>query len=1043
VPTRIDWQDFYDIVIEETLTEGENKIAVLKFSAKHTYDYIVPIMEGRLYIDFNNFDLLKIEGEIISNNLNLVSLNSKDGEWYNYRLTYEAAYTQNDSLGLLLDYVRTGQSFDYWKEGRFDKRVQTEAQLTMYEYYQPKKFKRLGGRLQFNKSDIDRIDRVVYNKKFWRDNPIVKRTPIEEEVIASFEAERQFGSIFLNNQNQVSLMPELETDPAMQQLISMMGLHLRTQEKVYLHFDKPYYALGENIWFKAYLFDAQNHALGYTPSKVLYVDLIAPNGTLITHHQLLIENGTANGDFILNDNLTTGNYQVRAYTNWMKNFEETWFYSKVISVYGKEALLEGSTAIAEKDSTLADLQFFPEGGDLVNTVPAQVGFKAVNKQGLGVAANGKIVDENNKLLTFFSTLHAGMGSVFFTPKPGKSYKAVVKVNGEEKEFPLPKALESGYGMMVNNSKPNSVSVRVVATENLEETEVYLIGQTRSRVYYKGKGTIQKRILYFEIPRQLLPSGILHLTLLTNQMEPLNERLVFINFAQDLHIDVKTNKKRYKGREKVKVSINVTDAEGKPQVAQLSMSVTDAGQILIGQQRESILSNLLLTSDLKGNIENPAFYFKDEEPNTPKALDALMLTQGWRRFAWQDIIDLNETRVVFPYEQGFSLKGNAIEPETGEPFSFKKMYLTAMGSSSGLWTTETNAEGDFNFRNLTFSDSSEVLIQGNWAAKQVAALEVKLDTIIYPEINYKGEELKVLQSKKNEVFNYLVKTEERKEIDLAYPDQKTLVLDEVKVKDKRIFSEDKAPKIYSDPDAVIKFDEQMASAATHVLSPLVGRVAGVTVTGTGVGMQVRIRGAAQPPLILVDGMPFYTPPFSSSSGGQSLVSGLLSSSSGINTGTPGGGSFYGNYTSSSEEGTGLEGLAGIQPSEVDRIEVLKGPSTAVFGLMGGNGVIAIYTKQGGKARLPAPNLFKHVGYYKAREFYTPKYDIPEAAHAKPDKRATLFWQPSFLTNKNGKASFEFFNSDEAENFQIVVEGTDGYGTLGSQWHNVNIGIPKKQ
>lgn len=1039
VPMRYDWYDFYTMNIEEVLREEDTEIAVIQFSAKYTHDYSTPIMEGKLFIDLSNYDLLKIQGEIVSDDLELVTLNSKEGEWYNYKLTFESTFTQSDSLGILLDYISTRQSFDFWKDGKFDKRVETEALLSFYEYYKPKKFKRLGGRLRFNKSDVDRIDQVVYDRKFWQDNPIVKRTPVEEHVIASFEEEQQFGSIFLNNQNQVSLMPELETDPTMQQLMSMLGLHLRTQEKVYLHLDKPYYTPGEDIWFKAYLFDAQNHFLGYSPSKVLYVDLVSPEGEILYHHQLPIENGVANGDFDLKGTFPSGNYQVRAYTNWMRNFDASWFFETTIPLYENTTLSEENSTVVETDSILADIQFFPEGGDLVYTVPTQVGFKGVNKEGLGVKVDGKLVDETGKQITIFSSLHLGMGSFFFTPQAGKLYRAIVNVNGEEQTFNLPKAKESGYGVIVNNTKTNSVSVRIVATEDLEGSEVYLVGQTRGKVYYKGKGKIIKRILYFEIPRQVLPSGILQLTLFTNKMVPLNERLVFINYAQDLDINVKTNRKRYKERDKVKISVNVSDAEGKPVVAQLSMAVTDAGQISINKQRESILSNMLLTSDLKGTIENPAFYFRDAESNTQKALDALMLTQGWRRFTWQDVLNLNEVTVVYPYEQGFTLKGNATYAETGDPFEFKKMYLTALGGSSGLWSTESNAKGDFAFRNLAFSDSSDVLIQGNWAAQQVAEIKVALDTLTFPTIDYTSKPLMLYKEKEEEVLTYLKKAEERKVLDLAYPDQKTLVLDEIKVASTRQYSEDRAFKMYSEPDAVINFDEQIVGGITHVFEAIIGRVAGVTVTGSGLATQVRIRGAAQPPLILVDGIPLYTPPAMSQvgSGGSNLVGQILNSNNSgslpqVNN------SFYGTYTPSTKEGTGLEALVGISPNDVDRIEILKGSKAAAFGLRGGNGVIAIYTKRGAdKNQKKPPNLFKYNGFYKTREFYSPNYDVSDKRHVKPDKRATLFWNPTFMTDTNGKASFEFFNSDEATNFQIVVEGTDGYGTFGTKVHDVNI------
>ncbi len=1046
MPMRPDWYGYYEMVWEETLSEDDKQVAIIRYQAEPGFHYRTPIMEGRLFIDLTTYDVLKLEGEIADDKLEVVSLTSKDGEWKNYTLSYEAAFTQNDSLGLLLDYIRTGQTFDYWRDNAFSKKVETEAQLTFYEYYQPRKYKRLGGRLRFDKSDIDRIERITYDRAFWENNPIVKRTPVEEEVIASFEADREFGSIFLNNQNQVSLMPELDSEPAMQQLVSQLGLHLRTQEKAYLHFDKPYYTPGETLWFKGYLFDALHHVLGYTPSKVLYVDLIDPEGEILAHRQLKIENGTTHGDFTLDPQLPSGNYLVRAYTSWMRNFDEAWFFTKEIPVYENTEVFEGSRH-APADSTLADLQFFPEGGDLIEAVPTQLAFKGISTEGLGVDVRGTIVDDFGNTITPFSSIHRGMGTVFFTPQPGKTYKAIVQLGKSSQSFPLPKALKSGFGMMVNNSKLNSISVRVVSSADLEGENVFLVGQTRGKIYYKGKGSISRRVVTFEIPRQLIPSGIFQLTLFDSQMRPQAERLVFINYAQDLDIEVKTNRKRYKARDEVEVELNVTDAEGKPVQAALSAAVTDASQISIPEQRETLLTNLLLTSDLKGNIEAPAFYFRNQEPNTLRALDALMLTQGWRRFTWKDVLDLEEIRILYPYEQGFSVKGYASYAETGKPFSFKKMYLTALGDEPGLWGIETNEQGEFVFRNLTFTDSTDIVVQGNWEVQTETALNLTIDSLSYPESHYKASPLRIPPKTKQEVLAYLKRDEERQQLERAFADKSTVILNEVSVRARPQISEVQTMKIYAEPDATLKIDNNMNIGVSNVLELLAGRIPGVRVLGAGMNLNISIRGATGPPLILVDGIPFFSPGanawgLGSGSGGaslgpdQSLVAGGTNQGGSSGGTTPSGGTSGGG--GSQGAASGLEGLMIINPNDVDRIEVLKGPSAAIFGLMGGNGVIAIYTKRGTESpeNENPPALFRYAGYYQAKAFYSPQYDVPDEKHAKPDKRVTLHWAPNLLTDKEGKARFRFFNSDQAESFQIVVEGTDGVGTLGSTLHTVN-------
>ncbi|QIL76112.1 MG2 domain-containing protein [Hymenobacter sp. HDW8] len=425
-------------------------------------------------------------------------------------------------------------------------------------------------------------------------------------------------------------------------------------EKSYIHTDKAFYAVGETIWLKAYLVDAALHRPD-TVSRVLYVDLVAPDQRVVAQRVLRLNQGTAAADFELADSLAQGMYTVRAYTNWMRNFSPDYFFSKRVPVWqAATSLGTGSaarsgakarvrkTAAAPKAKT--DVQFFPEGGNLVAGLPTVVAFKATDEYGRGVTVSGQLTDDQGQAAGSFKSLHAGMGTVLLTPQPGRQYKAaVVLPGGARAEYPLPAVAPSGLVLKVTQTK-EFVYVGVqrqtaAGTAAAPAENVTLLAHVRGTVAYAAKGQLTGSEGYAaRIPKAKFPTGVAHFTLFDGQGVAQGERLAFIDAQPSLQVRITPDKPTYAPREKVNLTVAVTDGAGQPVAAQLSLAVTNALATGMNEAPETtILTQLLLTSDLQGYVENPGYYFQNKTPETEQALDHLLLTQGWRRFVWKEIL----------------------------------------------------------------------------------------------------------------------------------------------------------------------------------------------------------------------------------------------------------------------------------------------------------------------------------------------------------------------------------------------------------------------
>ena len=460
-----------------------------------------------------------------------------------------------------------------------------------------------------------------------------------------------------------------------------------TTEKVYLHFDKPYYAAGDVCWYKAYVVNEDLNAT--TASGILYVDLIDGAGKIIQHQQLKIYAGEAYGDFSFNHEWPPGNYLVRAYTRFMRNDEADFFFYKSLFVYG-------DTTISATDSPRKiDLQFFPEGGVAVNHLPTQLAFKAIDATGKGINISAIIVDENNNQVGLIKSTHYGMGIIPYLPSPEKKYRVILNT-GEQ--YQLPEASAAGVVMNVNNIHPDKIFVRIQSTRN---EKLKLTGISRGKtVFSKIFETVNNRS-NIEIPKQDIPGGICQLTIYSNDGVPKAERIVFIEKRKHVNIRIKPSISKIAPRDSVSLTIRATDDNGQPVETSLSVAITDAGFIQSDSSDANISTHLLLQSDLKGHIDHPAWLMQSANKYP---LDLVMLTNGWRKYEPNKI-------ARFKAEQQLVLKGKVIAKANDQPVPNANIILMMADIDfSGVYTTTSDSTGNFRIDSVDYSDSTGLVWQ---------------------------------------------------------------------------------------------------------------------------------------------------------------------------------------------------------------------------------------------------------------------------------------------------------------------------------------------
>ncbi|NJK98103.1 MAG: TonB-dependent receptor plug domain-containing protein [Bacteroidales bacterium] len=454
-------------------------------------------------------------------------------------------------------------------------------------------------------------------------------------------------------------------DPRITKILSQIGLFTQRSnlQKVYVKTDKDKYVTGETIWLNAFLVNAVTLNQEKTSNEI-FVDLLDHNN--VVRESIILRNtdGYAKGDIVLSDSLPDGNYLLVAYSNWMKNFDEAYFFSKTIQIVSpgfqkyltqrELTEIKNKTKDYYKSESDKVIQFFPEGGNLVYGLQCRVAFKAANKLGLGVPVTGEIYDDTGNRISRFEAKHAGMGSFLFTPEAGRKYYSKVTFGtNEAAKFELPVPIVNGYSLMVNANAGDQIRINIQSNNGNQadekDNDIIILGQSRGEVKYMSKAVYKGKPINLNIPKKSFPAGIAQITLFNGKGEPACERLVFIH-PKEVASLTKMEVNKTENSNDIVYAINLKKADGSPSGGNLSFSVSEN----LDQKfswRENILSNILLTSDLKGRVENAYEYFDESNPEAALNLDYVMMVNGWRRFVWKEILTGQFQALLYPPSEG--------------------------------------------------------------------------------------------------------------------------------------------------------------------------------------------------------------------------------------------------------------------------------------------------------------------------------------------------------------------------------------------------------
>jgi hypothetical protein len=690
----------------------------------------------------------------------------------------------------------------------------------------------------------------------------------------------------------------------------------------------------------------------------------------------------------------------------MMNFDPAFFYRKPIRVISNsQDIVEGSDDMILINDTIGStnpkpikLEFFPEGGNLVTGIQNFMAFKSTIDGKKGLETGGVIKNEKGEEVLEFKTRKFGMGQFTFTPKHGERYFAHFNHGGKAYVTELPEALEEGYAMHIKLSG-DKLYIWVRNNMGIKMDNSFVIGQFRGFPFITINAEPDHDFIYSVFSIKDIPNGIIQFTFFDAQGIPHCERLVYSeNENEKVNFSVETSKERYRRREKIDFNLHCEDPDGGYPLTNISVSIVNDSIFSKNKNNGDIASYFNLESDLRGYIEDPGYYFNPENSDRLELLDNLMLTHGWRRFVWKEVLD--EENIVLDYnpELGFDFGGNVFENLKLTKPAVGKVRLFIYEGQFYFNEIETNENGYFQFSGIDIYDTTQIVMQA-WKDsgqegkkkkkkrsdelrnKLAIKLEPKpyasLDPALWPELP--GDES--IDYEDYYELNELIFT-----IDSSF-DGRTIVLNEILVEDERIDMDDpfyRPGKLHGQPVRRIVMDSIPVSEQGLLFFDLVQKYyRNVSYRGSPPDVEVIIRGqrsllGSSNALIFLDGI--------------EVTSDFM---------------YF------------------FPTSEIDFIDVLSSVGASIYGSGSMGGAIVAFTRERQPVYTPEEpdwvRNFKFPGYYRGREFYTPDYGTPEEKHLKPDFRRTLYWNPSLTTDNLGNIDFSFYSSDEQAKYRVEIEG----------------------
>jgi hypothetical protein len=739
------------------------------------------------------------------------------------------------------------------------------------------------------------------------------------------------------------------------------------KEKIFVHTDKSFYVPGEIIWFKVYAVDSRFHA-PIDLSKVAYVEILDKNNTPVLQGKVALEKGSGEGSFLIPVSVTSGNFTLRGYTRWMRNSDPDFFFSKSLTIIN--TLKTFTPGPVEKIKY--DIQFFPEGGNLVNNIQSKVGFKITDQYGKGLDGSGTLVNQRNDTLLKFKSVRAGLGNFSFTPKTGEAYKAIINTAKDSSIIiPIPAAYEGGYAVSLSDAG-NQLKLTVNASSQFVNETIYLLSHTREKTNFAEAKQIKGNAAEFIIDKSSLAAGITTFTVFNQAKQPVCERLYFKRPAL-ADIKVTTDNANYGTRSKVTLDIASNSAIKQDEWSDMSVSVYRIDS-LQPQDNTDIASYLWLTSDLKGDVESPEYYLTGTGEEADKAADNLMLTHGWRRFKWEDVLSGKKPTFQFiPEYEGHIIAGKVTNKKTGMPAEGIMAYLSSPAKKFQFNTAISNAQGLAYFNTKDFRGAELIVAQTN--NKQNADYRVEVlnpFSETYPEKSLPA--LTLQPNIQNQLLNHSINSQ----VQTVYS------IDSL---NQFYYPYTDSSHFYGIPDKAYYLDDYTRfSTMEEVLREYVIEV--IPRKQNRKFHLYVLKNAHEffedDALVLVDGVPFFD----------------------------------------------MDSVMAIDPLKIRKIEVLG--KEYLFGPLASPGIVSYTTYKGdldGVRLDPSAVVIEYESLQLQREFYAPRYETPAQKNSrKPDFRNLLFWSPEIKISGAQKKELSFYTSDLDGKYFIILQGISGKGNV---------------
>ncbi len=754
-------------------------------------------------------------------------------------------------------------------------------------------------------------------------------------------------------------------------LYSQSALH----EKIFVHTDKSTYLPGEILWFKVYCVNGNDHK-PLNLSKVVYIDILDNNQLQVIQAKVSLQNGVGSGSLYIPVTINNGNYLFRAYTNWMKNFSPEYYFEKTITLINPQKSPE---SVVKDASNAYDIGFFPEGGTLVNGIEGKVAIKAVGHNGKGVALSGVVINQHNDTIARFKSLKFGMGAFSFTPASNNTYKAIIKIGDKVITKDLPEIANQGYAMKLTDDGSGQLDIAVNSTENSTGT-LYLFAHSKQTVTAAQSAYISNGAAHFKVSKSALVEGITHLTVFNDAKQPLCERLYFKRPAQQLVIEAGTDRQQYDLRKKVSINLTAKDLSGKALNPDMSIAVyrTDSLQTL---DYNDIFSYLWLKSDLKGSIESPEYYFKNVNAESDQALDNLMLTQGWTRFKWNQVLSNKPVEFSFlPEYDGHIINAKIVNTETGAPAKDILTYLAIPGKRVQLYTSRSDSSGHLIYNTKNFYGPNEVIDQTN----NLIDSTYRIDFISPFSEQYSKTPLQKFEftgGMQDALLDHNLSTQ----VLNIYSGNNIKRFYDPLIDSSAFYG---APFKTYKLDDFVRFTTMEEDLREYVSEDNIYKTKGKfhikVLTGTGF-----LDGGD--PLVLLDGIPVFN----------------------------------------------VDKIFSVDPLRVRKLEVIN--ERYFYGPSEEEGIFSFTTYKGDLGGVdldPRAVVIDYEGLQFQREFYSPVYDTEaKAGNRLPDFRNLLYWSPT--VNKQGKDAVSFYTSDQKGKYVGVIQGITANGEAGSQYFTFEV------